>query len=163
MTSTAICSLLCLVGWTQVDSVPSTITFVVLFGVFSGSVIGLPPASMGWILGRHAEGQRRLGHWVGLMYTCAAIPAFVGPTVAGVLVSSLREFLPVQLWAGICLGVSALFMFAAWFWGKRHHEQYPDTPIVRKGSASATTTAVTSRAPSVGGADEKNYGFDQRL
>ncbi|KAF1812724.1 MFS general substrate transporter [Eremomyces bilateralis CBS 781.70] len=155
MTATGICSLLCLVGWIQVDSVESTIAFVVLFGVFSGSVIGLPPASMGWILGKHAEGQRRLGHWVGLMYTCSAIPAFVGPMIAGVLVSYLRIFLPIQLWAGICLGVSTVFMLAAWHYGRQHHETYPDTPVVPKGTTSTSTSATASCAPSVWADDEE--------
>jgi hypothetical protein len=54
-------SLLVLLLWTMAKTVPAAITFVVMFGISSGAVIGLPPASVACILGPDPIAQSRLG------------------------------------------------------------------------------------------------------
>ncbi|OQO08008.1 hypothetical protein B0A48_06801 [Cryoendolithus antarcticus] len=111
---TTITSLLCLLMWPFVTVVNATIAFVVIFGAFSGAVIGLPPASISDILGKDPVEQAKLGQWVGMLYTAAAIPAMIGPPVAGYLIEVTgHNFLTIQLWSGFCLLMAAICMAAA--------------------------------------------------
>lgn len=115
-----ISSLLVLILWTLSNSTASAIAFCVLFGMTSGTVIGLPPASMANILagtypgdaGHHSR-HGKLGHWTGMMYTAAAIPALCGPTIAGTLIAKYDTYITVQLWSGANLFISAVFMMLA--------------------------------------------------
>ena len=59
---TLVSSFLCFFLWTFATTLPAAVAFVVIFGAFSGSVIGLPPASMAAIL--HND-NARLGQWTG--------------------------------------------------------------------------------------------------
>lgn len=112
---TFIASLLVLVGWTLSDTVPAAIAFVVLFGIFSGAVIGLPPASVAYVLGPYPEAQAKLGQWTGMMYSLSAVAALTGPVIAGYLISEYNEYLTVQMWSGTCLMLSAICMAIAIF------------------------------------------------
>ncbi|EME39902.1 hypothetical protein DOTSEDRAFT_74697 [Dothistroma septosporum NZE10] len=111
LTVTSIASILVLALWTTATNLSSAMAFVVLFGVFSGTVIGMPPASVAYILGPH--GQSKLGQWTGMMYSCAAVSALTGPVIAGHLITEYKTYLTVQLWSGICLALSAACMGAA--------------------------------------------------
>ncbi|EUC46358.1 hypothetical protein COCMIDRAFT_92974 [Bipolaris oryzae ATCC 44560] len=110
-------SLLTLFLWTFAGSETAALAFCVVFGVFSGMVIGLPPASIGNILNcsytapdtRHFA-KKKLGHWTGMMYTFAAIPALTGPIIAGHLITRYQTYLTVQLWSGTNLLLSCLCM-----------------------------------------------------
>lgn len=55
-------SLLCFFLWTFASTLNLALAFVVLFGATSGSVIGLPPASMAAIVHKRTE---KLGQWIG--------------------------------------------------------------------------------------------------
>ncbi|KAF2258529.1 MFS general substrate transporter [Lojkania enalia] len=121
--SQIISSLLVLVLWTIAGSTSAAIAFCVLFGMFSGAVIGLPPASVANILDctyntpstKHI-GHSKLGQWTGMMYSFAAIPSLVGPVVAGHLVTQYSTYITVQIWAGANLMVSAVCMIVArWY------------------------------------------------
>jgi MCP family monocarboxylic acid transporter-like MFS transporter 10 len=95
-------------------TVTGAVCFVVFFGMFSGSVIGLPPASMSWILGNDQEAQAKLGTWVGMMYTFAAVPSFVGPVLVGYgLNLTGRNFWMLYGFSGSCLLLSAACMGVA--------------------------------------------------
>jgi MCP family monocarboxylic acid transporter-like MFS transporter 10 len=119
MTVTIVSSALCLFLWTFSSTLAPTLVFAILFGAFSGSVIGLPPASMAAILGPEPERQARLGQWTGMMYTAAAPFALVGPVIAGHLVTEYNSYLGVQIWSGMCLLLSAMFMALAVFFTHR--------------------------------------------
>lgn len=114
------CSLLVYILWTLAGSTSAAVAFCVLFGAFSGSVIGLPPASIANILkntytdpsNAHLV-HAKLGQWTGMMYSTAAIPALIGPLVAGHLVSEYRTYITVQLWSGVSLTISAICMMVA--------------------------------------------------
>lgn len=113
-------SILVLLLWTMAKTVPAAIAFVVTFGVFSGAVIGLPPASVAYILGPDPIAQSRLGQWTGQMYSTAAAFALTGPVIAGHLISEYgSNYLTVQLWSGACLLLSASCMAAAVFCRRR--------------------------------------------
>lgn len=118
-----ICAILIFVLWTLASTTAAAIAFCVLFGIFSGTVIGLPPASMGNILNctyntpstKHI-GHAKLGQWTGMMYSAAAIPSLVGPLLAGHLVSQYRTYLTVQMWSAANLLLSAVCMvIARWY------------------------------------------------
>ena len=103
-------SFLCLFLWTFAKNLPTALVFVVLFGAFSGSLIGLPPASMAYILGPSA--QHRLGQWTGLMYSMAAPFALTGPVIEGYLITRYgQNYLTLQLFSGFCLFMAACCMF----------------------------------------------------
>lgn len=115
-TVTLIAGALCLLLWPFAKSIPPAIAFVLLFGAFSGSVIGLPPASMAAILGPSREAQARLGHWTGMMYTAAFPFALSGPVLEGWLSRRFAaKYQTVQMFSGGCLLVAAGLMFAAHF------------------------------------------------
>lgn len=121
--SQLIASLLTLFLWTFAGSETAALAFCVVFGVFSGMVIGLPPASIGNILNcsytapdtRHFA-KKKLGHWTGMMYTFAAIPALTGPIIAGHLITRYQTYLTVQLWSGTNLLLScACMVVSRWY------------------------------------------------
>ena len=117
-----IASILCLCFWPFVPSPGAAIAFVVVFGAFSGAVIGLPPASVFSIVELDPNADKaRLGQWTGsspfinsspllhnsdgpagMMYTVAAVPALLGPVIGGQLVRA-HGFLAIQLFCGACL------------------------------------------------------------
>jgi MCP family monocarboxylic acid transporter-like MFS transporter 10 len=173
-----ISSLLIYILWTLAGSTAAAIAFCVFFGMFSGSVIGLPPASIANILNcTYTErstahlAHSKLGQWTGMMYSVAAIPALIGPLVAGHLVTEYSSYITVQLWSAVSLTLSALCMIVArWylptvegthisthlyrFFGK--HDKADDAEKRRPSRAtvdstnalSRSTTRVNSKVPS---------------
>lgn len=119
MVVTTVSSMLCLFLWTFANTLAPALVFAILFGAFSGSVIGLPPASMAAILGPEPDRQARLGQWTGMMYTAAAPFALVGPVITGHLVTEYNTYVGVQVWSGACLLLSAMFMALAIFFKDR--------------------------------------------
>ena len=137
---TFIASLLILLLWTMTKAVSSAIAFVVLFGIFSGAVIGLPPASVASILGPDAKAQSKLGQWTGMMYSSAALFAFTGPVIAGHLVSDYEgNYLTVQCWSGICLFLSAVCMTMAIYCKRRRDSKTSQNKSDVSSSAKSST------------------------
>ncbi|KAH4190010.1 hypothetical protein HBI26_110090 [Parastagonospora nodorum] len=118
-----ICSILVLVMWPLAKSENAAIGFCVIFGLFSGTVIGCPPASIANILnctytkvGELGFAKKKLGHWTGMMYSFAAIPALTGPVIAGHLITTYNTYLTLQMWSGFCLFISFICMVVArWY------------------------------------------------
>ncbi|KAI8939513.1 hypothetical protein NX059_003283 [Plenodomus lindquistii] len=123
--STLIGSLLILILWSLAGSETDAIVFCVVFGLFSGMIIGCPPASVGNILnctykdGDHKPSplaKKKLGHWTGMMYFFAGAPAITGPLIAGHLITKYDTYLTVQMWSGACLVVCfCCMMVARWY------------------------------------------------
>jgi MCP family monocarboxylic acid transporter-like MFS transporter 10 len=118
-----ICSLLVLIAWPLANSESAAIGFCVIFGLFSGTVIGCPPASIANILNctysapemAHLA-KKKLGHWTGMMYSFAAIPALTGPVIAGYLITTYNTYITLQMWSGFCLFFSfACMLVARWY------------------------------------------------
>ncbi|KAF2099966.1 MFS general substrate transporter, partial [Rhizodiscina lignyota] len=108
---TFVSALLVLCFQTTLSSVGGAVAFVVLFGAFSGAVIGLPPACVFFVL-EHDEkaDKRKLGQWTGMMYTIAAPFALTGPIIAGAIIQYTGGYLGAHLWSGTCLFLSAFCM-----------------------------------------------------
>jgi MCP family monocarboxylic acid transporter-like MFS transporter 10 len=139
-----------LILWTFTDQLGEALAFVILFGAVSGAVIGLPPASVADILGPNPSMQAKLGQWTGQMYTIAAPFALTGPVIAGYLVEKYNTFLTVQLWSGVCLLLSAIFMAISWLCTRRDvkAEERRKLAMVQSGMSSVAVSAFTSRLPS---------------
>ncbi|KAK6530353.1 hypothetical protein TWF694_003709 [Orbilia ellipsospora] len=118
---TLVSSFLCLFLWTFAKDLAATLAFVILFGAFSGSVIGLPPAAMAAVLG--PDRQERLGHWTGMMYTVSSVFALTGPVVAANLIVKHENYLTVQVWSGLCLFLSAVSICVAYYYKVREQKQ----------------------------------------
>lgn len=150
---TMVAAILCLCMWPFLTSVGGAVAFVILFGIFSGAVIGMPPASVMWILQRDKNGDdQRVGQWVGMMYTVAAIPALIGPVIAGVLIRETNNnYLTLQLWSGLCLAISACCM-AGSHWKAMHDEER----LWFRTRVMAPVSALTSRRASTAGSSSKD-------
>ncbi|KAK0290543.1 pre-rRNA processing [Friedmanniomyces endolithicus] len=124
---TATASILLMTFWTTANTVGKAIGFVLIFGMFSGAVIGLPPASMAFIIGKTDKlAQARLGQRVGMMYSIASLPALVGPLIAGHLITQFGTFLAVQLWSGGCLMASTACMGVCIYYERKSLPQLDD-------------------------------------
>ncbi|KAK0260375.1 hypothetical protein B0A54_01879 [Friedmanniomyces endolithicus] len=124
---TAAASILLMTFWTTANTVGKAIGFVLIFGMFSGAVIGLPPASMAFIIGKTDKlAQARLGQRVGMMYSIASLPALVGPLIAGHLITQFGTFLAVQLWSGGCLMASTACMGVCIYYERKSLPQLDD-------------------------------------
>jgi MCP family monocarboxylic acid transporter-like MFS transporter 10 len=117
------CTLLVLIMWPLAGSESAAIAFCIIFGLFSGTVIGCPPASIANILNctyttadtLHLA-KKKLGHWTGMMYSFAAIPALTGPVIAGHLITTYHTYITLQMWSGFCLFFSFICMVVArWY------------------------------------------------
>lgn len=149
------CSLLVLILWPLAGSEAAAIGFCVVFGLFSGTVIGCPPASISHILNctytapelAHLA-KKKLGHWTGMMYSFAAIPALTGPVIAGHLITRYNTYLTLQMWSGFCLFISFICMVVA-----RWYLPCVDGEMVRTKLARMTGRHVSSDR-------EKGYASD---
>jgi MFS family permease len=126
-------SLLLLLLWTFATNVGAAFAFVVIFGAFSGAVIGMPPATIANIIHHaHDTDHSRMGHWTGMMYTIAAPFSLTGPVIAGHLISEYNDnFLTVQMWSGICLFLSSLCIGAAIYCMRYQDQKESGLPRVR--------------------------------
>ena len=174
--SQLICSLLTLILWSLAGSETDAIAFCVVFGVFSGMVIGLPPASVANILDcsyatpeTRSLAKKKLGHWVGMMYSCAAIPALLGPVIAGHLITSYDTYITVQMWSGANLFLSFVCMVVSrWylpcFDGESfaHHFSRRHASTKAKLRLGSDATMTMSQAPTrVGSAMPSSEKIDQ--
>lgn len=142
-------SLLVLILWTLASSLPAAIAFVVIFGAFSGAVIGLPPASVAYILGPTAEAQAKLGQWTGMMYSCAAVFALTGPVIAGHLITEYSTFVTVQCWSGGCMFLSAMCMAMA-IWCRQKGKKNKGVEGVVAAAGSENASEMETASPSSG-------------
>ncbi|KAF3932402.1 hypothetical protein ABW19_dt0207587 [Dactylella cylindrospora] len=143
MVVTLVSSFLCLFLWTFANHLQAAAAFVIIFGAFSGSVIGLPPASMAAILGPDPSQQAKLGQWTGMMYTISSFFALVGPVIAGHLVITYDTYITVQVWSGLCLFFSACCMGMAIIYHSR------DESIARLRRMAKITPASSIRSRSI--------------
>ncbi|KAH9862297.1 hypothetical protein IAQ61_010500 [Plenodomus lingam] len=181
--STIVGSLLVLILWSLAGSETDAIAFCVVFGLFSGMIIGCPPASVGNILNctytskeLQPLSKQKLGHWTGMMYFFAGVPALTGPLIAGSLITKYKTYLTVQLWSGTCLVVCFCCMIIArWylpsysgFTAKEEvvrflKQDYPEkeckeseaTMVEAPEALSQAPTRVASTMPSRHGSSEK--------
>jgi len=162
-TAQIICTLLLLVFWPLAGSESAAIGFCVVFGLFSGTVIGCPPASIANILNctyttteTAPFAKKKLGHWTGMMYSFAAIPALAGPVIAGHLISKYNDnYITLQMWSGFCLFLSFICMVLA-----RWYLPCEDGEMVRVKLARMTGRHAKSNRES---GDQSDVGSPERL
>ncbi|KAK5114712.1 hypothetical protein LTR62_002286 [Meristemomyces frigidus] len=91
--------------------------YVVIYGAISGAVIGLPAATISHIIGNSNEvGQRKLGNWVGILYTIGSVPAMAGVLICGKLADAyMTTYTPVIVFCGVSYFLAACCMVIAAF------------------------------------------------
>jgi MCP family monocarboxylic acid transporter-like MFS transporter 10 len=155
---TLVSSFFVLLLWTFSTTTGTALSFVILFGMVSGAVIGLPPASVADILGHCPTQQakvwsvstqiriltniQQLGQWTGMMYSVAAPFALLGPVIGGYLITKYNTFLTIQLWSGSCLLLSAEFMSAS-IWSRWRQQK-----IIDDENGMMTMSEAVTRQPS---------------
>ncbi|KAK3677280.1 hypothetical protein LTR78_002818 [Recurvomyces mirabilis] len=140
----AIGTILVFCMWPFVITSKGAIAFVVLFGIFSGAIIGLPAASVAHIIGNHNDaGQKKLGQWVGMMYTMAAVPGLAGALICGKLADVYpNTFLPVMKFCGTSLAIATICMaIGAWYKYQNEKREVDLRPRMH-GLESSSTTMV---------------------
>lgn len=92
--------------WIGVHTVPGIIILAVLYGLFSGGFVSLPPVVMISL----TKDMRDLGTRLGMVFAITSFGLLVGTPIGGAIVNNTHGFLGVQLFTACCLTVSgALF------------------------------------------------------
>lgn len=126
---TTVCAFLLCVMWVLTRTFSVALAFVLVFGAFAGSLIGLPPASVASILGHGKDKQAKLGQWVGLMYACAAVPELVGPVIGGHLITRYG-YLSLQLFCGVGFFAGAGCLALASLWQRKERREEGEVEAV---------------------------------
>ena len=114
MTPWTVCAfasgIICL-SWLAVRDLAGMIAFVVLYGFFSGALIGLPGAVLPYLSPLNVLGTR-----MGMTWALAGIALLVGSPLAGALVNLMSgDFVRLQLFCGITLLAGAAFQIPLWW------------------------------------------------
>ncbi len=98
-------------GWLAVRSLRGMIAFVVLYGFFSGALIGLPNAVLPYI-----SPPRVLGTRTGMTFGFVAVALLIGSPIAGLLVDLRQgDFVRLQVFSGsVLLGGASLQIMLWW-------------------------------------------------
>ncbi|KZT64725.1 MFS general substrate transporter [Daedalea quercina L-15889] len=97
-------------AWLAVHTIGGFAAFCVLYGLFSGSLVSLPPAAIASLTDDHT----RLGTRLGMAFTLAGFGLLIGNPVAGVLVD-LRtgEFWKAIVFNGVVVLAAGTLLLAA--------------------------------------------------
>ena len=114
MTPWTVCAfasrIICL-AWLGVQSMGGMISFVVLYGFFSGALIGLPSAVLPYVSPPEVLGTR-----MGMTWALAGVALLVGSPIAGALVDLTNGGLQrLQLFCGITLLAGASMQIPLWW------------------------------------------------
>ncbi|KAL4913914.1 major facilitator superfamily domain-containing protein [Aspergillus aurantiobrunneus] len=88
--------------WIGVHTVPGIIILSVLYGIFSGGFVSLPPVVTASI----TKDMRELGTRLGMVFAITSIGLLIGTPIGGAILSNTHEYLGLQLFTGCCLTVS---------------------------------------------------------
>lgn len=95
--------------WIPATSNASLIVLAVLFGFFSGGIIGLMLATLSHVAPRPNE----IGTYLGMASGLLGIAALTGTPITGALISHYRSFTQAMIWSGVLVLVGAALIFAA--------------------------------------------------
>lgn len=98
----------CIFYWISVENAAGNISFAVLYGFFSGSVVSL--ASV--VLTSITPDLRRLGTRIGMVSILKGIGSLVGPPISGSIINATGSYLGVQLFSGFGIMLTAVFSLA---------------------------------------------------
>ena len=104
-------------AWTGVHSKGSFIAFSVLYGMFSGALIPLPPSIFPVV----CPDPKVLGARMGMAQGLGSVASLIGSPIAGALSQvgvsgpDERNYLGLQLWAGLVMMLGACNLMFLWF------------------------------------------------
>ena len=110
-TACAFASAIICLTWLAVENMAGMLAFVVLYGFFSGALIGLPSAVLPYISPLNVLGTR-----MGMTWGLAGIALLVGSPIAGALVDLMSgSFVRLQIFCGVCLLAGASLQIPLWW------------------------------------------------
>ncbi|PKX94761.1 MCT family MFS transporter [Aspergillus novofumigatus IBT 16806] len=95
-------------AWIGVHNVPGIIVLSVLYGLFSGGFVSLPPVVMVTL----TKDIRDLGTRLGMIFATTSIGLLIGTPIGGAIMSDTHNYLGVQLFTACCI-ITAAAIFAA--------------------------------------------------
>ncbi|KAJ5727629.1 MFS monocarboxylate transporter [Penicillium malachiteum] len=106
--SSVICGILTLC-WLSINSLSGMIVFSILFGFFSGTVIGLFPASIAMT----APQPNQIGSYMGMGFGVLSIAGLTGTPITGAMITQYGSYHPAMIFAGVCSLAGAAVIFGA--------------------------------------------------
>ncbi|GJC86374.1 aspyridones efflux protein apdF [Colletotrichum liriopes] len=103
-----LCSAVLAFGWLGMHNIGSLIVFTILYGAFSGGVVGLVPAG---VVGLSPD-LSKVGARMGATFTLAGVSLLVGPPVAGYILGDATS----AEWLGMIGYVAGSLILAAFFY-----------------------------------------------
>ncbi|KAL3481215.1 major facilitator superfamily domain-containing protein [Aspergillus californicus] len=88
--------------WIGVHNVPGIIILSVLYGVFSGGFVSLPPV----VLASLTKDMHELGTRMGMVFAITSVGLLIGTPIGGAILSNSHSYLGVQLFTGCALTAS---------------------------------------------------------
>lgn len=95
----------CIFYWISAENAAGNISFAVLYGFFSGSVVSL--ASV--VLTSITPDLRRLGTRIGMVSILKGIGSLIGPPISGSIIHATGSYLGVQIFSGFGIMLTAVF------------------------------------------------------
>ncbi|KAL4762897.1 MCT family MFS transporter [Aspergillus foveolatus] len=90
--------------WIGVHTVPGIIVLSVLYGIFSGGFVSLPPVVMASI----TKDMRELGTRMGMVFAITSVGLLIGTPIGGAIMSNTHKYLGVQLFTGCAITVAGV-------------------------------------------------------
>lgn len=106
--ASSICGIL-IFCWLSIHSLGGMIAFSVLFGFFSGMVIGLLPATIAMT----ATKPNEIGSYMGMAFGVLSISGLTGTPITGAMISIHGSYEPAIIFAGVVTLVGAAVIFGA--------------------------------------------------
>ncbi|KAF5860653.1 hypothetical protein ETB97_001286 [Aspergillus alliaceus] len=112
--ASAVCGVL-IPSWIAVSELRGMVAFAVLFGFFSGTVIGLLPAT----LAMTAERPNEIGSYMGMALGVCSLAGLSGTPITGAMIHAYGTYTSAIVFAGVVtlVGAGVLLVSRVWFVG----------------------------------------------
>lgn len=108
-----LCSVICSAlafSWTAIDNLVGLLVFAVLYGIFQGTLVSLPAATIPSL----SPDLTRVGAHIGMSMSCAGLGLLLGSPIAGSLLDLTKaNFLHAQIFCGVIVLISGAGYAAA--------------------------------------------------
>jgi predicted MFS family arabinose efflux permease len=95
--------------WIRMTTNASIIAFSVLYGFFSGGIIGITPAAIANCAGHPQE----IGTYIGMGMAVMSVATLIGPPINGALLNDYGGFLQVQIFSAAVMMFGGVLAFVA--------------------------------------------------
>jgi predicted MFS family arabinose efflux permease len=95
--------------WIGITTKGGVIAFAVLYGLFSGGFVSLPPVALVTL----TPDLRTLGTRMGQSFGLASIALLIGSPIAGAILKQTGSYLGLQLYSGLSLFLCGMLLVAA--------------------------------------------------